>query len=112
MILTIKKGWRRSLAAALMRCGGCRPLPCRSVGGLSAPLSVAAASCRACRAEPLLPVDNMEVRELGEQFHLRPFHLWQDYIHLIVRAEAVVDAHEDLQLYWVLTCVFHPRGHL
>jgi len=99
MILTIKKGWRRSPAAALMRCGGCRPLPRRGVGGLSPPLSVAAASCRACRTEPLLPVDDMEVRELGEQFHLRPFHLCQDLsahcVHLIVRVEAAVDAHED-----------------
>ena len=42
-------------------------LPRRGVGGLSVPLSVAAASCRTCREEPLLPVDDMEVRELGEQ---------------------------------------------
>ena len=58
-------------AAAMMRCGGWCPLPRRGVGGLSAPLSVAAASRRSCSAEPLLPVDDMEVRELGEQFHLR-----------------------------------------
>jgi len=36
MMLTIKNAWRRSPAAALMRCGGCRPLPRRGVGGLSA----------------------------------------------------------------------------
>jgi len=59
MILTIKKGWRRSLAGALMRCGGCLPLPRNCVGGLPAPLSVAAASCWACRAEPLLAVDDI-----------------------------------------------------
>ena len=106
MMMMIKEGWCRSLAAALMRCGGCCPLPRRCVGGLSAPLSVAAASCQACRVEPLLPVDDMEVRELGEQFHLRPFHLCQDLgvqcMHLLVRVEAVVDAHKDLQLHWVL----------
>ena len=31
------------------------------------PLSVVADSCWTCREEPLLSVDDMEVRELGEQ---------------------------------------------
>jgi len=33
-------------------------------------------------------------------------------MHLIMRVEAVVDAYKDLQLHWVLTGAFHPRGAL
>ena len=65
MILTIKKRWRRLPVVTLMRCGGCRPLRRRGVGGLSDPLSVPAASCTTYMEEPgpLLPVDDMEFRD-------------------------------------------------
>ena len=80
----------------------CRLAPFTAQGCwcLSVPLSVTVSSCQTCREEPLLPVDNMEVRELGEQFHLRPFHLCQDLsahcMHFIMCVETVVDAYEDL----------------
>jgi len=98
-----------------MRCSCCRPVPRRDVGGLLAPLSVAAAPGRACRGEPLMPVREMEARELGEQGLLRLGQICHDLgaccMHLVGRDKAVLKAHKNLLLYWVLRHACNPRGH-